>query len=109
MYHRYKFYGVLCSHNTNFMIKEFRNAKYDTSVNGCFTLRNSLILYFNKKKIYASWLIAEVEYGETRNSYSQLIWMKYVLKKYNVKQDVMTLYCVINGKAVTLVHVESEK
>lgn len=37
--------------------------------------------------------IAEVEYIAVGSSFSQLIWMKQILKEYNVKQDVMTLYC----------------
>lgn len=35
----------------------------------------------------------EVEYIAVGSRCSQLIWMKQVLKEYNVKQDVMTLYC----------------
>ena len=80
------FYGVIYSHNTNFMLGESCNASYIKGTSdGYFFLRNSPISCFNKKKICTSWLIAEVEHGETRNSFSQVIWMKQMLKKYNVK------------------------
>jgi len=34
------------------------------------------------------------EYKAAGSSCSQLVWMKQMLKKYNVEQDVLTLYCV---------------
>ena len=36
---------------------------------------------------------AETKYIAAGNSCSQLLWMKQILKEYNIKQDVMTLYC----------------
>lgn len=36
---------------------------------------------------------AEAEYIVADNNCTQLLWMKQMLKEYNVKQDVMTLYC----------------
>ena len=56
-----------------------------------------------------SWLIAEVEHGKTRNNFSQLIWIKQMLKKYNVKQVIMTLYCAVDGKVVTLKHMDNKE
>jgi hypothetical protein len=35
----------------------------------------------------------EAEYIAAGSSCSQLVWMKQVLKEYNVEQDVLTLYC----------------
>lgn len=35
----------------------------------------------------------DVECIVAGSSFSQLIWMKQMLKEYNVKQDVMILYC----------------
>jgi len=36
---------------------------------------------------------AEAEYITAGSSCSQLVWMKQMLKEYNVEQDVLTLYC----------------
>jgi hypothetical protein len=36
---------------------------------------------------------AEAEYIAAGSSCSQLVWMKQMLKEYNVEQDVLTLYC----------------
>jgi hypothetical protein len=36
---------------------------------------------------------AEAEYIIAGTSCSQLVWMKQMLKEYNVEQDVLTLYC----------------
>jgi hypothetical protein len=36
---------------------------------------------------------AEAEYIAAESSCSQLVWMKQMLKEYNVEQDVLTLYC----------------
>jgi len=36
---------------------------------------------------------AEVEYITAGSSCSQLVWMKQMLKEYNVEHDVLTLYC----------------
>jgi hypothetical protein len=36
---------------------------------------------------------AEAEYIAVGSSCSQLVWMKQMLKGYNVEQDVLTLYC----------------
>jgi len=36
---------------------------------------------------------AEAEYIAAGSSCPQLVWMKQMLKEYNVEQDVLTLYC----------------
>ena len=36
---------------------------------------------------------AEAEYIVVRSSCSKLVWMKQMMKEYNVEQDVLTLYC----------------
>jgi len=36
---------------------------------------------------------AEVEYIAAGSSCSQLVWMKQLLKEYNVEQNVLTSYC----------------
>ena len=51
---------------------------------GCYALRSSLFFWINKKQACASWCTAEAEF---RESFSKLM-----LKEYDVKQDVITLY-----------------
>ena len=36
---------------------------------------------------------AEAEYVAAGSSCSQLVWMKQMLKEYDVEQDALTLYC----------------
>jgi len=57
-----------------------------------FFLGNNLISWFSKNKNCVSLTTAEAEYIAARSSCTQLLWMKQMLKEYNVKQDVMTLY-----------------
>ncbi|XP_058776356.1 alpha-L-arabinofuranosidase 2-like [Vicia villosa] len=66
-------------------ITEFN--KKVSNANGCFSLRNNLFFWINKKQVCASWCTAEAELRERRESFS-----KQMLKEYNVKQDVMTLH-----------------
>ena len=60
---------------------------------GCFCLGNNQISWFSKKQNYVSLSITKVEYIAAGSSYSQLVWMKQMLKEYYVEQDVLTLYC----------------
>ena len=60
---------------------------------GCFYLGNNLISWFSKKQNCVSLSTAEAEYIAAGSSCSKLVWMKQMLKEYNVEQDVMTLYC----------------
>ncbi|XP_057451950.1 BTB/POZ domain-containing protein At2g46260-like [Lotus japonicus] len=47
----------------------------------------------SKKQNYVSLSTAKAEYIATGSGCTQLLWMKQMLKEYNVLQDVMTLYC----------------
>ena len=60
---------------------------------GCFFLGNNLISWFSKKHNFVSLSTAEAEYIAAENSCSQVVWMKQILKGYNVEQNVLTLYC----------------
>ena len=53
----------------------------------------NLISWFSKKQNCVSLSTAKAEYIAAGSSCSQLVWMKQMLKEYNVEQDVMTLYC----------------
>ena len=50
-------------------------------------------VYKRQKQNCVSLSTAEAEYIAAGSSCSQLVWMKQLLKEYNVEQDVMTLYC----------------
>ena len=51
---------------------------------GCFFLVNNLIFWFSKKQNCVSLSTAEVEYIAAGSSCFQLVWMKQMLKEYNV-------------------------
>src|ERR1044072_8723776 len=53
----------------------------------CVFLRNNLTPWTNKKQSCV------FLYNATDSNCSRMIWMKQTLIKYNVIQDVMTLYC----------------
>jgi len=70
------------------------SADYRKSTSGgCFFLGNNLISWFSKKHNNVSLSTIEAEYIAASSSCSQLVWMKQMLKEYNVEQDVLTLYC----------------
>ncbi|XP_024640662.1 uncharacterized mitochondrial protein AtMg00810-like [Medicago truncatula] len=60
---------------------------------GCSFLGNNLASWFNKKQNCVSLPTAKAEYIAAGTCCSQLVWMKQMLKEYNVEQDVLTLYC----------------
>jgi len=91
-------YIILCSHSENSMLIGYIvvligqvDDRKSTS-RGCFFLENNLISWFSKKQNYMSLSTAEVEYIAAGSSCSQLVWIKQMLKEYNVEQDVLTLY-----------------
>ena len=95
-------YGILYSHSENSMLIGYCDADWAGSANdrkstarGCFFLGNNLIAWFSKKQNCVSLSTAEAEYIAAGSSYSQLVWMKQMLKEYNVEQDVQTLYCIV--------------
>jgi len=70
------------------------SADYKESTSrGCFFLESNLISWFSKKQNCVSLSTAEAEYISASSSCSQLVWMKQMLNKYNVEQDVLTFYC----------------
>jgi hypothetical protein len=60
---------------------------------GCFFLGSNLISWFSKKQNCVALSTAEAEYVAAGSSCTQLVWMKQMLKEYDVEQDVITLYC----------------
>jgi len=93
-------YGILYSHSANFRLVAYCDTDWAGSADdrkctsgGCFFLENNLIYWFSKKHNIVSLSTAEAEYIVAGSNYSQLVWMKQMLKEYNVEQNVLTLYC----------------
>ena len=93
-------YDILYTHDTNSAIVGFCHVEWTGSADdrkntysGCFFLRNNLISWFSKKQNCVSLSIAKAEYIVVGSSCTKLLWMKQMLKEYNVKQDVVTLFC----------------
>lgn len=88
------------THGSNSILVGYCDADWASSADdrkitseGFFFLGNNLLYWFSKKQNCLSLSIVEAEYIAAGSSCSQLIWMKQMLKEYNVKHDVMTLYC----------------
>ena len=93
-------YGILYSYSENSKLIGYCDVDWAGSADdrkstsrGCFFLRNNLISWFSKKQNCVSLSTAEAEYIAVESSCSQLVWMKQMLKEYNVEQDVLILYC----------------
>src|SRR6266487_1334761 len=93
-------YGILYCHSENSTLVGYCDADWAGSADdrkstsgACFFLGNNLISWFSKKQNSVSLSTAEAEYIGAGSSCSQLLWMKQMLKEYNVEQDVLTLYC----------------
>jgi len=93
-------YGILYSYSEKSKLMGYCDADWagiaddiKSTFGGCFFLGNNLISWFSKKHNCVSLSTVEAEYIAVGSSCSQLVWMKQMLKEYNVEQDVLTLYC----------------
>ncbi|KAK2451550.1 putative mitochondrial protein [Trifolium repens] len=93
-------YGMMYSHCENSNLCGYCDADWVGSADdrkstsgGCFFLGSNLISWFSKKQNCVALSTAEAEYIAAGSSCSQLVWMKQMLKEYDVEQDVITLYC----------------
>ncbi|XP_057443798.1 uncharacterized mitochondrial protein AtMg00810-like [Lotus japonicus] len=89
-------YGILYSHDPNYMLIGYCDADWAGSADdrkstsgGYFFLGSNLISWFSKKQNSVSLSTAEAEYIAAGSSCTQLIWMKQMLKEYNVLQGVV--------------------
>lgn len=90
-------YDILYSHDTSSMFVGYCDVDWTGSANdrkrkfeGCFFSGNNLISWFSKKQNCVSFSTAVTEYIAAESSCSQLLWMKQLLKDYNVEHDLMT-------------------
>ncbi|KAK2428718.1 putative mitochondrial protein [Trifolium repens] len=95
-------YGIMYSHCENSTLYGYCDADWARSADdrkstsgGCFFLGTNLISWFSKKQNCVALSTAEAEYIAAGSSCSQLVWMKQMLKEYDVEQDALTLYCDI--------------
>lgn len=93
-------FGMMYSHSSHSNLVVYCDADWADSADdristsrGCFFLGNNLISWFSKKQNCVPLSTVEGEYIVAGSSCSQLLWMKQMLTEYNVKQDIMTLYC----------------
>ncbi|KAK2410077.1 putative mitochondrial protein [Trifolium repens] len=93
-------YGIMHSHCENSTLYGYCDADWAGSADdrkstsgGCFFLGTNLISWFSKKQNCVALSTAEAEYVAAGSSCSQLVWMKQMLKEYDVEQDALTLYC----------------
>ncbi|WJX12614.1 hypothetical protein P8452_03091 [Trifolium repens] len=76
---------------TSTLYELWKNRK--STSGGCFFLGTNLISWFSKKQNCVALSTAEAEYIAAGSSCSQLVWMKQMLKEYDVEQNALTLYC----------------
>ncbi|KAK2436692.1 secreted RxLR effector protein [Trifolium repens] len=93
-------YGMMYSHCEDSKLSGYCDADWAGSADdrkstsgGCFFLGSNLISWFSKKQNCVALSTAEAEYVAAGSSCTQLVWMKQMLKEYDVEQDVITLYC----------------
>jgi len=85
-------YGILYSHVTGSMLVGYCNVDWDGSTDdrkstsgGCLFLGNNLISWFSKKQNCVSLSTTKIEYIAAGSSCTQLLWIKQMLKEYNVE------------------------
>ncbi|WJX52062.1 hypothetical protein P8452_38206 [Trifolium repens] len=93
-------YGIMYSHCKKSTLYGYCDADWAGSADdrkstsgGYFFLGTNLISWFSKKQNCVALSTAEAEYIAAGSSCSQLVWMKQMLKEYDVEQNALTLYC----------------
>jgi len=60
---------------------------------GCFYVGNNLTSWLCKTQNYVSLSTAKAEYISASSCCTQMIWLKNMMKDYDLFQDCMNLYC----------------
>lgn len=55
--------------------------------------KNNLIAWLSKKQNCVSFSTTKAKYIAIGSRCTQLLWMKQMLKEYNIDQETMILYC----------------
>ncbi|WJX67153.1 hypothetical protein P8452_51646 [Trifolium repens] len=110
-------YGMMYSHCESSNLYGYYDADWAGSADdrkstsgGWFFLGNNLTSCFSKKQNCVALSTAEAEYMAAESSCSQLVWMKQMLKEYDVEQDAITLYCDnLSAKYISKIPVQHSK
>lgn len=63
-----------------------------STTRGCFYICNSFISWHNRKQNFISLSTAKAEYIATGSGCTQHLWIKQMLKDYELEQDTMSLF-----------------
>ena len=92
--------GLFYSFDTNDILVGYCDADWAGNIDdrkstsgGCFYVGNNLVSWSSKKQNSVSLSSSEAEYIAARSACTQLLWMKQILKDYEIEQGKMTLYC----------------
>lgn len=59
----------------------------------CHYLGQSLISWSSKRQSYIALSTAKAEYMSAASCCSQILWIKYQLEDYSIKEDQIPIYC----------------
>ena len=92
--------GLFYSFDTNDILVGYCDADWAGNIDdrkstsgGCFYVGNNLVSWSSKKQNSVSLSSSEAEYIAAGSACTQLLWMKQILKDYEIEQGKMTLYC----------------
>ncbi|KAK0595647.1 hypothetical protein LWI29_008688 [Acer saccharum] len=92
--------GLFYSFDTNDILVGYCDADWAGNIDdrkstssGCFYVGNNLVSWSSKKQNSVSPSSSEAEYIAAGSACTQLLWMKQILKDYEIEQGKMTLYC----------------
>ena len=66
--------------------------KKKSTTGGCFYVGNNLVSWYSKKQNSISLSTAKAKYIAPRSCYTQLLWMKQMLKDYCIVHDTLVVY-----------------
>ncbi|KAK1590971.1 hypothetical protein Q3G72_000097 [Acer saccharum] len=92
--------GLFYSFDTNDILVGYCDADWAGNIDDrkstsgdCFYVGNNLVSWSSKKQNSVSLSSSEAEYIAGGSACTQLLWMKQILKDYEIEQGKMTLYC----------------
>lgn len=73
------------------MVVQIASKERKSTSGGCFYLGNNLVAWHSKKQNCVSLSTAEAEYIAAGSCYTQLLWMKQMLRDYGIVQGGVVL------------------